>query len=105
MIGLVDKDVKTAIINILPGFWKADYVSVMKKMKHIKKIPIELLEKKKIQYLKYVKQQKLVLTLLWVVFMLFKCSFERQLLKFKLSPVNLLFFHPSPLRWLCLGAG
>lgn len=47
MIGLVDKDVKTAIINILPGFWKADYVSVMKKMKHIKKIPIELLEKKK----------------------------------------------------------
>ena len=37
---------KTAIINILHMFWKEDYMSMMKKMKHVKKIPIELLEKK-----------------------------------------------------------
>ena len=47
VIELVDKGVKTAIINILHVFWKADYMSVMKKMEHIKKIPIELLEEKK----------------------------------------------------------
>ena len=47
MIELIDKDVKTAIIIILHVFWKADYMSVMKKMEHIKKIPIELLEEKK----------------------------------------------------------
>lgn len=58
MIELIDKDVKTAIIIILHVFWKADYMSVMKKMEHIKKIPIELLEEKKVPYLKQCKATK-----------------------------------------------
>ena len=59
---------------------------------------------KKIPYLKQCKATK---TCLHSFVGLYLCSLNVPLKGncWNSSPLNLLFFHPSPLRWLCLGAG